>query len=121
MVYIKGIYNIVADTNSRLDYDKKSNICTINVRVRNLGTLFRSFNCCASKTTNSKALQTDDVYVPTGTHAFTNHLESVRNNYSVISDMSHADCEKSISTSVDNNHVKRYLKYLFVNTSKHRE
>ena len=69
--YIKGVDNIVTDTISRLDYDEKINTCNIDVHHLNLS-LVKLFNGYVSKTKNNKAFQTDNVYVPTGTHTFAN-------------------------------------------------
>ena len=117
-MYIKGKDNITADAISRLDYDKKNNTRNINIHVHNM-VLAKLFNGCVRKTTNSKAFQTNNMYIPIGTRTFANHLESARTNYSIISDMSHDNCEKSaIITAVDNNSVEKHLNYLFANISK---
>ena len=61
---------IIVDLLSRLDYDEKINTCNINIHIRNM-TLAH-----VSKKTNSKAFQTDNVYVPPSTVTFTrNHPE----------------------------------------------
>ena len=36
----------------------------------------------------------------------------------MISDISHDDCDRSAITTVNNNQVKKYLKYLFADISK---
>ena len=96
IVYIKIVDNIVADAISRLDYDKKINTHNINAHERNMS-LVKLFNGYFTKTTKSKAFQTDNMYVPIGTHAFANQLESVRANYSTIAFMSrakHTECSR---------------------------
>ena len=94
IVYIKGVDNIVADAISRLDYDEKINTRNINAHRRNLS-LAKLFNGYVSKTKNSEAFQTDDVYVPIGTRTFANQLESARANYSTIAFMPREDRERS--------------------------
>jgi hypothetical protein len=116
IVYIKGVDNIVADAISRLDYDETFNTRNINVHVRNK-CLIKLFNGYVMKTTNSEDFQTDEMYVPIGTHTFVNQLESARANYSTIAFMSHEDRETS-AYSVDNDtQAKKHFKYLFANHS----
>ena len=79
------------------------------------------FNGYVTKASKSKAFQTDNMYVPTGTRMFTNHLESARTNYSTTSNMSSAWHERNALVIVDVKQVKRHLKYLSVNTSKNDE
>ena len=66
-------------------------------------TLAKLFNGYVSKTSNSKAFQTDDMYVPVGTYAFVNHLKSACAACSTNSDMAHDDHERSAITTIDNN------------------
>ena len=116
IVYIKGVDNIVSDAISRLDYDKKVNTRNSNAHVRNMS-LVKLCNGYVKKTSNSKAFQTDDMYVPTGTHTFTNQLEFARANYSIITFMPCEDHERNAQSETYDNQVKHHLKYLFVNTS----
>ena len=89
-IYIKGADNIVADAISWLDFDKKIKTYNINAQVCNMG-LVQFFNGCVTKTTKSKALKTDNMYIPIGTGTFVNQLESARAKYSTITFIS---CEK---------------------------
>ena len=79
--------------------------------------LVNSFNGYVSKTKNSKAFQTDNVYVPIGTRTFENHLESTRANYSTIAFMPREDRERSAQNEVYDKQVRHHLKYLFANIS----
>ena len=80
-------------------------------------TMVKLFNGYVKKTMNIKLFQTDDMYVPIGTHAFANQLESTRANYSTIVFMPHEDRERSAQNKAYDNQVKQHLKYLFVNAS----
>ena len=61
IIYIKGVDNIVAAAISRLDYDEKINTHNINAHVHNMS-LVKLVNGCVTKTTNSKAHQTNNMY-----------------------------------------------------------
>ena len=117
IIYIKGTYNIIANTIIRLEYDKDSYTLTIHIHVRNM-TLAKLFDGYVSNKTNSEAFQMNGVYVPIGTCTFVNHLESVCANYSTISDTSHDDHERSTITAVNDNQVKKHNKYLFAEINK---
>ena len=99
-IYIKGVYNIVADVISHLDSETKSNNCNINAHVRNtrLVTLCIGYG---TKTTHINAFQTGHMDVPIGTNTFRNPLESACANYSTITFMPHEDHERSAEKAVD--------------------
>ena len=100
IVYIKGVDNIVADAIRRLNNGNQVNTRNINAHVHNM-TMVKLFNGYVKKTTNSKAFQTDDMYVPTGTYTFANQLESLR----------------ATSYEAYANQVKHHFEYLFPNAS----
>ena len=78
---------------SRLDYDKKVNTPNINVHICNMS-LGKLCNGYVTKTTKSKAFQTDNIYVPIGTHMFANQLKPVHANYSTIAFVPREDYKK---------------------------
>ena len=53
-----------------------------------------------TKTTNSKAFQTDDMYVPISIHTFANQLESVLANYSLTTFMPRVDRKRNTQNTV---------------------
>ena len=65
--------------------------------------LLKLFNGYVKKTTNSKAFQTKNMYVPTGTHTFANQLKSARANYSTITFMPREDIERNAQNEAYNN------------------
>ena len=79
--------------------------------------LVKLFNDDVTKTTNSEAFQTDDMYALVGTHVFGNQLESARATYYTIAFMPHEDCERNKCFAVNDTQVKHHLQYLCANTS----